>query len=472
MARKKKSVSNLLITGIADKGKAVGKTNEGEVIFVDQAVPGDVVDVLVLRKKKTYSEAVVKNFVQYSPDRIQAECMHFGVCGGCKYQNLSYEAQLKNKFQTVKDCMRRIGKLDPELVLPIIGCQENIRYRNKLEYSFSSKRWITKEEAASDIDIHQIGALGFHRPGSYDKIVDIESCLLQDDLSNVIRNAIRNYAHQHQLSFYDIKNQTGLLRNMIVRNTSLGEWMVILIFGHDDKTVIEPLLEMLKTNFPHISLFYVINTKVNDTIFDLKVQLYHGMPYIVEQLKNIKYQIGPKSFFQTNPKQAITLFDIAVGFADLKPTDIVYDLYTGLGSIALYIAASVKNVIGIEEVPEAIVDAKVNMDFNQIKNASFYAGDVKDIFNEAFIQRHGKADVIITDPPRSGMHEDVISTILKLETKKIVYISCNPATQARDLKLLSTKYDVVAIQTVDMFPHTHHIECVAQLHLKASYEPN
>lgn len=469
MARKKKSIQNLLITGIADKGKAVGRTEDGQVIFVERAVPGDVVDVLVIRKKKSMSEAVVTKFVSYSDQRIAAPCAHFGVCGGCKWQNLGYEAQLTHKFQTVKDCIRRIAKLDPDLISPIIGCVDNLHYRNKLEYSFSDRRWITTEEATTDEHITQLGAVGFHRPGSFDKIVDIEKCHLQDDLSNRIRNHVRTLAHEHKLSFYNIRAHHGFLRNMIVRNTTLGDWMVIMIFGEDDQDGIHLVLNDLKKYFPEItSLFYVVNTKVNDTIYDQTTHLVAGNPYILEKLGDVTYKVGPKSFFQTNPLQAKTLFDVAKDFAELQPDDTVYDLYTGLGSIALYIAQSVKNVVGIEEVEAAITDAKANMEFNNITNATFYAGDVKDILNPKFIKKHGHPRVVITDPPRIGMHPDVVETLLTLEAERIVYISCNPATQARDLLLLSAKYDTTKVQPVDMFPHTHHIESVAQLTLKKS----
>ncbi len=469
MARKKKSVPDLLITGIADKGKAVGRTDSGEVIFVDGVVPGDVVDVLVIRKKKSMSEAVVTAFKKYSEDRVSPKCLHFGVCGGCKWQNLSYDAQLKHKFQTVKDSIRRIAKLDENIVQPIIGCENNLLYRNKLEYSFSSKRWLTTKEASSDEVIDRNGALGFHKAGYFDKIVDIDQCLLQDDLTNKIRNFVRQYAIENSYSFYDLRAHEGLLRNMIVRNTTDGQWMVVVIFGHKDKNKIADLLNALLAGFPQIvSLNYVINGKVNDTISDLDVVNFFGNPYIVQSLGEVKYRIGQKSFFQTNPTQAVRLFDIAAHYAELTSEDNVYDLYTGLGSIALYISHLVRHVTGIEEIPEAIADANLNKEFNGIANATFYTGDVKLLLNSDFVQKHGKADVIITDPPRAGMHEDVIKTLLTLEVKRIVYISCNPATQARDLALLSEKYDVVAIQPVDMFPHTHHIESVAKLKLKIS----
>jgi len=468
LAKKNKVIHGLLISGIADRGKSVGKTNEGEVVFVDGAVPGDVVDVLVIRSKKNMGEAVVKSYVSYSPDRTLPVCNHFGLCGGCKWQHLKYEAQLFHKEQTVRDCMKRIGKLDENLILPIIGCEPNYRYRNKLEFSFSTKRWMTEEEISSGEEIHHTGALGFHKAGFFDKIIDIHGCFLQDETSDHIRNFVRDFAYQHGYEFYDLRNHTGFLRNMIVRNSTLGDWMVTVVFGYADDQRIYSLLDALKEKFPRItSLNYVINDKVNDTIFDKPVVTYHGKPYMVENLGPISYRIGPKSFFQINSRQAVRLFDVAVQFAELSEDDNVYDLYTGLGSIALYIASKVGHVTGIEEIPEAIEDARVNMEFNGIKNATFYAGDVKHLLNKDFLGRHGKPDVIITDPPRQGMHENVVNTLLELEAPRIVYISCNPATQARDLALLSPKYEVLAIQPVDMFPHTHHIESVAKLKLRS-----
>jgi 23S rRNA (uracil1939-C5)-methyltransferase len=466
--RKKKVIENLTITGIADKGKAVGRTPEGEVVFVEDVVPGDVVDVLVLRKKKSLSQAIVQKFKHLSEDRVQPRCDHFGTCGGCKWQNLDYQVQLTHKEQTVKDCIRRIAGLNPDLVNPIIGCDSNFEYRNKLEFSFSTKRWLTKEEAESEDIIENKGALGFHKAGFFDKIVEIQKCHLQDDLSNEIRNFIRDYSLANGYSYYDMKNHVGLLRNMIVRNTTDGEWMLTIVFGENDMNKIQALMEETKNRFPEIvSLHYVINTKWNDSIYDQEVILYHGNPYITQQLNGVKYRIGPKSFFQTNPRQAQVLFDTAVRYAGLSATDNVYDLYTGLGSIALYIAGKVKHVTGIEEVPEAILDAEINKETNQITNATFYTGDVKNILNAEFIEKHGKPDIIITDPPRAGMHPEVIDVLLDSHSPRIVYISCNPATQARDLKLLSEKYDTVSVTPVDMFPHTHHIESVALLKLKS-----
>lgn len=465
--RKKHVVDNLLITGIADRGKALGKTAEGQVIFVDNAVPGDVVDVLVIRKKKSYGEGVVQRYVSYSKDRILPQCQHFGVCGGCKWQNLSYDKQLEHKFVVVRDVMQRIGRLDPALVKPVIGCDQIFEYRNKLEYSFSNKRWITEEEVKKGEDLVKDQAAGFHRPGFFDKIVDIETCHLQEGKSNEIRNFVRAFMVKNEYDFYDPRAHTGVVRNMIVRNSTLGQWMVIVIFGSDDLHRIQLLMNALSERFPEIdSLLYIINTKVNDTVYDLTVEVFKGRDYIEEALGNIIYRIGPKSFFQTNPRQAIRLFDIAVGFADLQPQDNVYDLYTGLGSIALYVAEKVHHVTGIEEIEAAIDDARDNMRRNGIDNATFYAGDVKDLLSPEFVIKHGKPDVIITDPPRAGMHDNVVRTLLELASPRMIYISCNPATQARDLALLQEKYEVLDIQPVDMFPHTHHVECVANLRLK------
>jgi 23S rRNA (uracil1939-C5)-methyltransferase len=467
--RKKKTITGLSITGIADKGRAVGRTAEGQVIFVENAVPGDVVDVLVLRKKNNLSEAVVTQYQSYSKDRIPAACVHFGTCGGCKWQHLDYQKQLLYKEQTVRDAVSRIAKLNADIVKPILGCAQNLKYRNKLEYSFSTKRWITREEAASAEALEQQGALGFHRAGFFDKIVDIQECLLQDGLSNDIRNFIRQFCIDHVYSFYDLRTHEGLMRNIVVRNTTLGEWMVTIVFGKPDDERILGMMQAVQKQFPQItSLNYVVNEKLNDSIFDQRVINFYGKPYIVEKLRDVQYKIGTKSFFQTNPVQAVNLFDIACAYAELKPGDNVYDLYTGLGSIALYIADKVKHVTGIEEIPEAIEDANTNMIFNNIQNATFYAGDVKHLLNADFVEKHGTADVLITDPPRQGMHEEVVKTLLKLEVPRLVYISCNPATQARDLVLLKEKYNVDAIQPVDMFPHTHHIESVARLTLKQS----
>lgn len=465
--KKKKTIENLLITGVADKGMCVGRTDENEVIFVDGVVPGDVVDVLVIRKRKNYSQGIAQNFKSFSKDRTKVFCKHFWECGGCKWQHMSYSAQCKYKWHIVADAMYRIGRLQEIEIKPLIPAPTSKYYRNKLEFSFSDKRWLTKEEVARSEDIQQGPALGFHKPGYFDKILDIQECFLMDSKQNDIRNFVREYTLNNGYSYYDQRSHKGLMRNLIIRNTTLGEWMVTVAFGHRDDDKIFALLDAINNEFDFItSLNYVVNEKVNDTIMDQKIINYSGREYIVEQLGKIKYQIGLKSFFQTNTHQAKTLYDVVVDFADLDGTEIVYDLYTGLGSIALYVAERARSVTGIEEIPEAIEDAWINAEFNNIKNVNFYAGDVRNILNEEFVEKHGRADVIITDPPRSGMHEDVVNTLLQCEAPKIVYVSCNPATQARDLLMLSEKYQVVKIQPVDMFPQTHHIENVALLKLK------
>lgn len=423
-------------------------------------------DILVLKKKKSFFQGVVKEYKKKSEDRVEPRCEHFGVCGGCKWQHLDYEAQLRYKSNTVLNAMTRIGNVDPTVIKPIRRANEIFNYRNKLEYSFSNKRWLTEAEVQTDGKINQSPALGFHAPGAFDKVVDVNTCHLQEDLSNDIRNFVRTYTHEHQLEYYDARAHTGLMRNMILRNTSLGQWMMIMSFAHEDDAVL-PMMNRLKEQFPQItSMHYVINKKHNDTILDQDIILYHGDPFIIEQLADVKYKIGPKSFFQTNTAQAKVLFDTVVEFADLKGNENVYDLYTGLGSIALFVSKSVQHVTGIEEVEAAIIDARENAKFNEIDNTTFYAGDVKDILTAEFSEKHGKPDLVITDPPRVGMHKDVVKTLLKLEAPRIIYVSCNPATQARDLDLLSEKYVTKIMKPVDMFPHTHHIENVALLELK------
>ena len=466
MGRKKRMVFDVPVVDVADRGKSVAKDDEGKVYFVDKAVPGDVVDILVLRKKKSFFQGVVKAYKKKSEDRVAARCEHFGVCGGCKWQHLDYDAQLRYKFNTVVNAMKRIGKIDPSIILPIRGAEQIFNYRNKLEYSFSSKRWLTEDEVQSDTKIDQSPALGFHAPGAFDKVVDIQTCHLQEDLSNKIRNYIRSYTHEHQLEYYDARAHTGLMRNMILRNTSLGQWMLIMSFAHEDEAI-NPMMDAISEKFPQItSLHYVVNKKFNDTILDQDIILYRGESYIVEQLGDVQYKIGPKSFFQTNTAQAKVLFDTVLDFAELKGNENVYDLYTGLGSIALYVSDKAQHVTGIEEVEPAIVDARENAWLNGIDNTTFYAGDVKDILSTTFIDKHGKPDLVITDPPRVGMHKEVVQTLLALAAPRIVYVSCNPATQARDLEMLSAKYRTIKMQPVDMFPHTHHIENVALLELK------
>lgn len=470
MARRKKTqkiVEDLLIVDVADRGKSVAKDEEGKVYFLDTGVPGDVVDIRVGRKKKKLFQGTVINTKSYSKDRVDPKCSHFGICGGCKWQHMSYEAQLRYKYNTVINAMTRIGGISAEVIEPIVGSVKIFNYRNKLEYSFSNKRWLTAEEIARKEEVLQSPALGFHRAGAFDKVVDIDTCHLQESLTNEIRNFLRVYTLERNISYYDARHHHGFMRNVILRNNTKGEWMVILSVAEDDDDILYPLLDEMKNRFPQIvSLHYVINTKRNDTILDQDIICYHGESYLINYLKEVKYKIGPKSFFQTNTKQAETLFDTVVEFAEFTGTENVYDLYTGLGSIALYVANQVDHITGIEEVEAAIEDARVNAEFNNIKNTTFYAGDVKDILTDEFSEKHGKPDVVITDPPRAGMHPDVVNTLLALVAEKIVYVSCNPATQARDLALLSEKYDVVKMRPVDMFPHTHHIENVALLVLK------
>ncbi|MBK7223233.1 MAG: 23S rRNA (uracil(1939)-C(5))-methyltransferase RlmD [Saprospiraceae bacterium] len=471
MGRRKKNkrvVENILITGIADKGMSVGRNEEGEVFFIEDAVPGDVVNAVVIRKKKSHSICRVKETVTLSPERTTPFCKHFYHCGGCKWQNLKYDSQTKYKFIKIVNAMRRIGKMDTEGIIHTVRYSKDIRYyRNKLEFTFCDKRWLTPEEIETKGFIETEPALGFHRPNSFNKVLNLDECHLQNDLSNDIRNHLRDFCIEKQISFYNPYTHEGVMRNIIIRNTLEGDWMLLIVFGKDDAKKIKVVMEEMKQKFPFItSLLYTVNPKFNDTIYDLDVHCYHGRPFIIERLGDVRYKIGPKSFFQTNSEGAKILFDYVAEYADFKGHENVYDLYTGLGSIALYIAHSVGRVTGIEEIPEAIADAKENCAFNGIENASFYAGDVKDILNDDFIREHGQPDVVITDPPRAGMSEKVIQTLLALAAPKIVYVSCNPETQARDVLMLSEKYKVVKMQPVDMFPHTNHIENVALLVLK------
>ncbi len=465
--RKRKILENIAITGIADKGKGVGRTADGQVIFVEEVAPGDVVDVMVMRKKSGFMEGKPTQYRQYSADRVTPFCEHYGVCGGCKWQHLSYEAQLRHKHDTVENAIRRIGKVEVQTFLPILPADPTVYYRNKLEFAFSNWRWLTKEEIASGIPLERQRGLGFHRPGEFDKIVNINHCWLQAEPSNAIRNAVRDIAVAQDLTFFDNKYKHGFLRSMMVRTSSIGETMLLFSFFENDQAKIAPFLNAVIENFPNITtVIYCINTKVNDFLLDLDMLTFVGKGYIEEQLGHVRFKIGPKSFFQTNTNQGKRLYDITVSFADLQGGENVYDLYTGVGSIALYVAQHARQVVGIEEIEAAIVDARENAALNNIDNAIFYAGDVKDILTPEFVEKYGKPDVLITDPPRAGMQPQVVDMLLQMETPKIVYVSCNPATQARDLQLLSAKYEVVKVQPADMFPHTHHIESVALLHLK------
>lgn len=466
--KKQKILEDVRFTGIADRGKTVGRDPEGRVVFVDRGpAPGDVADVLVLRKRKGFFQGRIVEYKELSADRTQPFCQHFGICGGCKWQHISYEAQLRHKHQVVQDALLRIGKLEIREFLPIMGSVDTTYYRNKMEFSFSSRRWLTKEELNDPtVDVAQ-DVLGFHAPGAFDKVVDIEHCWLQPDPSNAIRNIARELALQQGLSFYDAKNHEGFLRNMMLRITDVGEVLLLVAFGADDPERYQPFLDGLLERLDSITaLYFCINTKVNDFLLDLPLHLYHGKPYVEDRLGDVRFRIGPKSFFQTNTRQARRLYDVVVDFADLQGTENVYDLYTGIGSIALYLASRARQVVGIEEIDAAIADAQVNAQINDIRNTVFYAGDVKDILTPAFAEKHGEPDLLITDPPRAGMHPQVVNMLLQLEAPRMVYVSCNPATQARDLQILSAKYRVDKVQPVDMFPHTHHIENVALLKRK------
>ncbi len=473
MARKQITLPNIYIQGIADRGKGVGRTEEGMAVFVDGAVPGDVVDVFVQKKKGGFAEGRVEAIVTPSPDRIEAFCEHFSICGGCKWQNLDYQSQLQHKQQVVDDALRRIGKIEIGEFLPILGAPETVFYRNKLEFGFSNKRWILEGEfskelqASEDFKPSEVYGLGFHKAGYFDKIIDIKKCWLQAEPSNELRNTCRQIGLDQELEFYDPRHHKGFLRNLMVRLTTTGELMLLVSFARNYPEQITQYLDAILEKFPNITtLVYCINSKLNDSMFDLEMLTYYGKGFVVEQLGDLKFKIGPKSFFQTNTLQGKQLYDITAEFAGLTGHENVYDLYTGTGSIALYLARYCKAVVGIEEIPEAIADAEENMRLNGIENATFYAGDVKSVLSPEFVEKHGRPDVLITDPPRAGMHPKAVEFLLDLAAPRIVYVSCNPATQARDIQLLSEKYKVLKVQPVDMFPHTHHIENVALLELK------
>lgn len=469
MARKRKELpllEKVTITDVAAEGKAIARVDD-LVVFVPYVVPGDVVDLQIKRKKHHYAEAEAVHFHSYSPVRAVPFCQHYGVCGGCKWQILPYEEQIKAKQKQVTDNLTRIGKIELPEISPILGSKKTQCYRNKLEYTFSNKRWLTAEEVKQEVTYDQMNAVGFHIPTAFDKVLAIEKCWLQDDITNRLRNAIRDYAYAHNYSFQNLRTHEGMLRNLIVRTSSTGELMVILVCKIDSDEEMKryrQLLQFVADSFPEItSLLYIINNKVNDTITDLEVHTFSGNDHIYEEMEGLRFKVGPKSFYQTNSEQAYELYKVARGFADLTGNELVYDLYTGTGTIANFVARKARQVVGIEYVPEAIEDAKVNSAINGITNTLFYAGDMKDLLTDDFIQEHGRPDVIITDPPRAGMHQDVVDVILRAEPQRIVYVSCNPATQARDLQLLDAKYRVTAIQPVDMFPHTHHVENVVRL---------
>lgn len=470
MSRKNKEqpvVEDLLIEDIAAEGKALAHL-DGKVVFVPFVVPGDVADVKLLKRKKSYCEGKAVAIKQYSSKRVPVQCPHFGVCGGCKWQMLDYACQLEAKQRQVRDMLQRLGSVNCDGMRPICGSERIFRYRNKLEYTFSTRAWV--ENPQSDADTPAAGALGFHIPGLFDKVLNIESCVLQDELSNRIRLFVRDYAYSHDLPFYDIRNHTGFLRNLVLRNNSDGQWMVILIVADNRPDDLMPLLSALRDTFPQItSLHYIINTKMNDSYADLDTHLFHGEPCLEERMKAfrgdtyLRFRINPKSFYQTNSAQAQRLYSFVAEFADLQPSDTVYDLYTGTGTIAQFVASMCRRVIGIEYVKEAIDDAKLNAALNNLDNTEFFAGDMADILTDDFISLHGTPDVVITDPPRAGMHEKVVRQLLAVAPRKIIYVSCNPATQARDLQMMAGQYDVARIQPVDMFPHTQHVENIAEL---------
>jgi len=466
MRKKKFVIKELPITDYASEGKSLGRI-EGKVIFVEGAVPGDVADIFITKNKKDWAEGKAISFSEYSKERAQPFCIHFGVCGGCKWQMLPYEKQLQYKQQEAEQVLKRIGKAELPQIQPIIGSDNIIHYRNKLEFTFSNRRYLTNLEINKSEKIPQENALGYHAPGIFDKIIDISECWLMDEINNLIRNTIREYAIENGLTYYDIRDHKGFLRNIIIRYCSTGELMINFVFAHDDQTEIKKLLDHLLEKIPAITtLLYTINQKWNDSIYDLDPKVYFGSDFITEMLGEFKFKISPKSFFQTNTKQAEKLYEVAKSFAALTGNEVVYDLYCGTGSIGIFLSKLSKKIIGVDLIEESIKDAKENALLNHIDHAHFFSGDVIEICNDGFFAEHGRPDVIISDPPRAGMHEKLIIKLLEIAAPKIVYVSCNVATQARDISLLSEKYTVEKIQPLDMFPHTHHIECVVLLQLK------
>lgn len=463
-----KTFENLEVVDTGHKGKAVAKSKDGHVVFVDNAIPGDIVHAKTYKKRRRFFQAKPFEFVKYSPYRTEPVCEHFGVCGGCKWQNMQYQKQLDFKQKSVEENLKRIGHLELPEITPILPSEDIYFYRNKMEFSFSNSRWLTKEEIESDDEIKQKNALGFHIPGMWDKILDLNTCHLQQDPSNAIRNGVKEFAIDNDLSFFDVRRQNGLLRTLMIRTTSTGEIMVLVQFYDNNKDKRELLLDYLKNNFAKItSLLYVINQKANDTIYDQDIVCYSGKEYITEKMEGLSFKIDAKSFYQTNSKQAHELYKITRDYAKLNGNEVIYDLYTGTGTIAQFVAKRAKKVIGIEAIPEAIEKAKSNAQENKIDNCTFVAGDMKKVFTTNFVNKHGQPDVIITDPPREGMHKDVVKVLLALKAKRIVYVSCNSATQARDLEILSSDYDITNVRPVDMFPQTHHVENVVSLELKS-----
>lgn len=459
-------LEGVTICDVAAEGNAIAKV-DGMVVFVPFAAPGDVVDIRLRKKKKSYAEGTIQRMLQPGDLRIAPVCEHFTVCGGCRWQHLPYSFQLKCKQQQVIDALTRIAKVELPEISPILGSASTEYYRNKMEYTFSNRCWLTDSQLASGEEFPDRDAAGFHIPGAFDKVLDIHKCVLQDDFSNRLRLFIKDYGKEHGLPFYDLRAQHGLLRTLMVRMASTGQIMAVMVFGADEPAAIKGLLDAVSAEFPEItSLLYVINTKVNDTIGDQEVLLHSGREFIEEEMEGLRFRVGPKSFYQTNSLQAYELYKVARNFAGLSGGELVYDLYTGTGTIANFVSRSARKVIGIEYVPEAIEDAKINSQINGIDNTLFFAGDMKDVLTDEFIGVHGRPDVMIVDPPRAGMHGDVVAVILRAEPRRIVYVSCNPATQARDLALLDSKYKVTAVQPVDMFPHTAHVENVVRLELR------
>ncbi len=469
MARKKKQYifENIEVIDAGAKGKSIAKAPDGKVIFLSNAIPGDIVDIRTGRKRKAYYEGTAIKFHTYSNKRTSPICQHFEYCGGCKWQHMEYKHQLFYKEKEVVNNLTRIGHLELPEVTPILGCENSYYYRNKMEFSFSSNRWLTPTEINSTQEIDNRNACGFHIAGMWDKILDITTCHLQEEPSNQIRNFIKEYGIENNLEFYNPRAQSGFLRTLMIRISSIGEIMLVLQLFKEDKKQREALLNAISEKFPEItSLQYVINSKGNDTLYDQNIILFKGRDHIFEEMEGLKFKIGPKSFYQTNSKQAYELYKITRDFAKLSGNEIVFDFYTGTGTIAQFVAKKAKKVIGVESVPEAIEDAKNNAAFNNIKNVEFFAGDMKEVFNDDFIKQHGQPDVIITDPPRDGMHKNVVEKILNIKPKRVVYVSCNSATQARDLALMKEQYNIVKLQAVDMFPQTHHVENVVLLELK------
>ncbi|UBZ10061.1 23S rRNA (uracil(1939)-C(5))-methyltransferase RlmD [Leeuwenhoekiella palythoae] len=470
MSRRKKSrkiFSNVLVTDAGAKGKSIAKAPDGRVIFISNAVPGDVVDIQTMKQRKAYYEGKAIKIHEYSPKRTEPVCKHFGTCGGCKWQNMHYDYQLEYKQREVVNNLQRLGKIDLPDITPISGSKDIYFYRNKMEFSFSDSKWLTLKQIQSDEIIEDRNALGFHIPGMWDKILDIDKCHLQRDPSNAIRNSVKEFATKNNIPFFNARNQEGLLRTLMIRTSSTGELMVLVQFFEDAEAQRKLVLEYLKETFPEItSLLYVINEKGNDTIYDQDVICYAGRDHIFEEMEGLKFKINAKSFYQTNSEQAYELYKITRDFAELKGDETVFDLYTGTGTIAQFVAKKAKKVIGVEAVPDAIIAAKENAQLNEIENVEFYVGDMKNVFNDTFIAQHGQPDVVITDPPRDGMHKDVVAQLIKIKADRIVYVSCNSATQARDLALLDPYYKVERVQPVDMFPQTHHVENVVLLKLK------